>query len=711
MKTLLLLAAVAVFGAGIGLGQVQDTSGNGMLSGNYHFRHVAVLNLDENGNPSEIAATFGAIAFDGKGNYTVTATEVDNTVSNGAPQALNVKGTYAIGSNGAGYVANPLFPTDFNAYMYGAVAQGVFTGSSTEVGQEEVFLNDIFVAIPAGTSAPTNASFTASYQTGLIDFTNAGVTALKNALFELTPNGQGKFGTISLTGQASNQSASSLSQSVAGASYNFNSDGSATLTIPLPQGVSSANALFTGSKTIFQSADGNFILGWTANGYDLFFGVKALGVPGTNSMSAGLYFTAALENIPTCGGTDSYYGGTFGFGDTNGDAIIHQRVNIPGFTSLDFGSDDQIVLNSDGTTMPDASFGYEYIFGDAGNCQSGSSTFSCAQAFVAIGSNGYFSLIIGMHVPAFSGPGVYLSPVGVVNAASYQPITASLAPGELITLFGAGLAPATLTTQGGQPFPTTLGGVSATIDDLPCPIYYVSPTQMSIIVPYGVAANTTGLANIQVTNNNVASNVVQMYLTDALPGVFSQETTPILTTVDSNEPSIDGIGYAAALHANYTLITPSNPAQPGETILVYLTGLGLVTPTVNDGAIGPSSPLSQSDLNGAGNLGVFFNDPYSGSFGNQGTIAFAGLAPGFAGLYQLNVTIPDSGLGSGDDVYIAFLTDAADISQIQIPMASSFGSSLAKAARDGRQAASKEAVSRKWLIKAKRTQGAASLHR
>jgi len=384
-------------------------------------------------------------------------------------------------------------------------------------------------------------------------------------------------------------------------------------------------------------------------------------------------------------------------------------VNIPGILSLDFGSDDLIDLNSDGTTLPDYSFGYQYIFGDAGNCQNGSSTFSCAQAFVAIGSNGYFSLLIGLHVPPFSGAGVYLNPVGVVNAASFQPITASLAPGELITLFGTGLASTTLTSVGGQAFPLSLGGVSAAIDDLPCPIYYVSPTQMSIIVPYGVAANQTGLANIQVTNNNVKSNVVQMYLTDALPGVFSQETNPILTTVDADEPSIDGIGYAAALHANYSLITPSNPAQPGETILVYLTGLGTVTPTVTDGAIGPSGPLSQSDLNGAGNLGVFFNDYVNGSFGNQATIAFAGLAPGFAGLYQLNVTIPSSGLGSGDDVYLAFLTDAADINQIQIPMGSGVGTSFAKATRGGKRSGLNGVLARKWLINAKKSQRAAPL--
>jgi uncharacterized protein (TIGR03437 family) len=270
----------------------------------------------------------------------------------------------------------------------------------------------------------------------------------------------------------------------------------------------------------------------------------------------------------------------------------------------------------------------------------------------------------------------------VVNAASYEPDTASLAPGELITLFGSGLSSKTLTTQGGQVFPPALGGVSVTINGIACPIYYVSATQISVIVPYEVASNQSGLANIQVTNGTAKSNVVQLYLTDAAPGSFSQETTPLLAT-QAGQPSLDGIGYAAALHAaTGALVTPSNPAQAGEYISVFLTGLGPVSPAVSNGALGPSGPLSWSNLspppNGTGNLVVLFNDYYIGSLQNFGTIQFAGLAPGLAGLYQINVQVPASGLGSGDDVYIEFVTDAADVDQIQIPFGSSDGLATAQ---------------------------------
>ena len=102
-------------------------------------------------------ASSGTITFDGAGNYTVSGTSVDNTVSSGAAQPLNVSGTYAIGSNGAGFIANPLYPTEVNDYVYGAVSQGVFAGSSTESEEDGNILNDIFIAIPVG-AAPTNAS-------------------------------------------------------------------------------------------------------------------------------------------------------------------------------------------------------------------------------------------------------------------------------------------------------------------------------------------------------------------------------------------------------------------------------------------------------------------------------------------------------------------------------------------------------------------------
>ena len=625
-----------------------DSTGNGLLKGAFRFRQVAVRATDSNtGSPTQVTAAYGVINFDGGGNFTVTGTFIDNTVSRGAAQNLSATGTYVIGSNGTGYVANPLDPTNNANLIYGAAAQGLFAGSATEGT-----LNDVFVAILPGTTAPTNSSFNTAYWAGLLDFTNASDAAAKNALFKLSPNGQGGFGAIALTGQAANQSAASISQTVNGATYNFATDGTATLTIPTPSGVTAANALFTGTKTMFVSGDGSVVVGWTPAGYDIFFGVKALSSAASNNMFSGLYYSAALEDIAGAGGVDSYYGSVSA--DGAGNEILHERVSLPKFNPYDYVTDNATQFNPDGTTSGVDFNGYLYGFGNSG------------QTFVGVGSGGLYSLLIGVHSANFTPSGVYLYPTGVVNAASYAPITTSLAPGELLTLFGSNLAKSTLTTQGGQPFPTTLNGVQVMINGIAAPIYYVSSGQISAIVPYNISSASSFLVQIQVINNGTPSNTVTLYSTDAIPGVFTQ--------------SQNGLGFAAALHAaDGSLVSKDNPAKPGEYLEVFLTGLGTVTPPITDGALGPSSTLSYADVYNAKNLAVFFNDYANNMVFQQGTVNFAGLAPGLAGLYQVNVQVPNT-VGPSN-VYLELVTDFADVNLAQVPVATAANQAAAPRAR------------------------------
>ncbi|HEU5020635.1 MAG TPA: hypothetical protein VFT60_02045, partial [Bryobacteraceae bacterium] len=341
------LMAFLILGLASAAAQTQDSSQDSLLNGAYKFRHVAVQAVDSRYNPSEMTASFGSITFDGAGNYVITGTRVDSG-GGGATQALTVTGKYAIGSNGAGYIENPIYPNDDGAVIYGAVSQGVFTGSSTEVWTSSNVFNDIFVAIPAG-AATTNASFHTSYQVGLLDFPNASSDGVRNALFTLAPDGAGHLGDFVLGGQAANQSDANLNQPVTGGTYSFAGDGTGTLTIPLPTGVTADNALLTGTRTIYQSADGNFVLGWTDNGYDILFGVKDLTSPMNNSASQGLYFTSALEDWVSLYGVDSFYGSTNNVGDAAGHGIVHQRFNIPAAYSFDQGLDDETTVNADGS--------------------------------------------------------------------------------------------------------------------------------------------------------------------------------------------------------------------------------------------------------------------------------------------------------------------------------------------------------------------------
>jgi uncharacterized protein (TIGR03437 family) len=170
------------------------------------------------------------------------------------------------------------------------------------------------------------------------------------------------------------------------------------------------------------------------------------------------------------------------------------------------------------------------------------------------------------------------------------------------------------------PFPNNLAGVQVMINDVAAPIYYVSPTQISVVVPY--ITNPESVAQIQVINNGSNSNVVTQFTGETSVGAFT------------NNPE-GGIGYVAALHPDYSIVSTSNPAQIGETIAIFVAGMGPVNNQPADGTAASSTNLSTTT-----------NTPYiylTDSDGNQeqaGTPAYSGLAPGLAGLYQINFTMP-----------------------------------------------------------------------
>jgi uncharacterized protein (TIGR03437 family) len=173
----------------------------------------------------------------------------------------------------------------------------------------------------------------------------------------------------------------------------------------------------------------------------------------------------------------------------------------------------------------------------------------------------------------------------------------------------------------GAPLPLTLAGAQVTVNGKPAPLVFVSPGQISAVVPFSTTAK---YATFQVIHNGAASNPVTMYTNLLAPGVFAMGS--------------GGTGPAAMLHSDYSVVNEANPAVPGETVMVYVTGLGAVTPAVPDGAPAPAQPLSRAAAEKQ--MIVFIG-------GKPAAVSFAGLAPGFAGLYQINCKIPD-GVGPGD---------------------------------------------------------------
>jgi len=210
-------------------------------------------------------------------------------------------------------------------------------------------------------------------------------------------------------------------------------------------------------------------------------------------------------------------------------------------------------------------------------------------------------------------------PLALLNAASYD---STVAPGSIAALFGSGMTGQAAEAATVVPLPTTLAGLSVKINGITAPLFYASASQINLQVPSGVAAGT---ATVEVFNGGSSTPVSAgtVSVADAAPGVF---------TVDSS-----GRNQAAVLNADYSLnadfdrFPGSRPEVSGNYVVIYATGIGNTSPLVADGQAAPSSPFAVATSPTTVTMG-----------GVQGQVLFSGLAPGFVGLWQLNVYIPAS---------------------------------------------------------------------
>ncbi|HUS08772.1 MAG TPA: choice-of-anchor D domain-containing protein, partial [Bryobacteraceae bacterium] len=199
---------------------------------------------------------------------------------------------------------------------------------------------------------------------------------------------------------------------------------------------------------------------------------------------------------------------------------------------------------------------------------------------------------------------------GVANAASFQPI---LTRGSLATIAGADLAPLAMSaTQ--FPLPTTLAGVRVSINGIDAPLLYVSPVQINFQVPFEVPAD--GSAFLTVVTDGTTSLPVAVALNDNAPGIFTHLRTPT-----SRDPVI--------IHLDGQLVTPDRPGRPSEILIGFATGIGSLINAPATGAAAPVTPLASARVTPVITVG-----------GAPVEVLYAGLAPGYAGLLQLNFRLP-----------------------------------------------------------------------
>jgi len=614
--------------------QTFDTSGNSKLNGDFFVRQVITTNLNSSTSAiGQAISITGIMTFDGQGHYTFSGQKVDSTAGDSASPFSVAIGTYAVESNGMAQIQNML-DSSASATEFGGVT-GVGPVSIVASSTEGAY-NDVFVAIQVGSGA-TNSSLDGSYTVGFIDFLQHDASQVRDGYYTLTSTGNGSLGSVTINGAMANQNSTNVIQTFPGVTYSITSpNGAGTLTFPTA--ATPETALVSGQKTLYVSADGSILLGGDPNGFDLIMGIKSLSGSAANSMYQGTYYNAALENDASKladgdNSIDSFYGSTLALG-SQGATISHERLAYFNMAAYDYTTDGSFDFAADGT-YNDGMF--QYIMGLDG------------QAVLIVGTGTTYSMSVNLLAPSSQATSVFIDPLSIFNAASYGPITNSVAPGEFVTIFGLGMSSS---TQGAQtlPLPKTLGQTSVTVNGRSAALLYVSPTQINLLVPF---ATTESFATFQVNNNNALSNAVTVYTSPTAPGVFT------LTGL-SGVSYPGGIGPAAVTHLDYKLVTSTNPAVAGETLVLFLTGLGAVTPPVDDGAAGPSNPPSTA--NESTSIGVDIFD--SNGVDSTANVGFAGLAPFFAGVNQINFTVP-MGVASGE-AYVNVSTNEAYTSEAKL---------------------------------------------
>jgi uncharacterized protein (TIGR03437 family) len=230
--------------------------------------------------------------------------------------------------------------------------------------------------------------------------------------------------------------------------------------------------------------------------------------------------------------------------------------------------------------------------------------------------------LLGRTIP---GPAPQITANGVGNAATY---VAPLVRGELATIVGQNLSQTTASATT-LPLPTTMSGVQVTVNGILAPLYFISPGQINFQVPF--EAPTTGSVPVVVKLYGGTSAAQQVAMTEYAPAIYGYARTATV---------IDPI----VVHtATYALVSPDNPAAPGESLIIFATGAGTfdVAPPATGAAAG--SQLAQTKIT-----------PTVTVAGTQAQIQFSGLAPGFIGLLQINLALPQTLPSGTQQLILAF---------------------------------------------------------
>jgi uncharacterized protein (TIGR03437 family) len=173
----------------------------------------------------------------------------------------------------------------------------------------------------------------------------------------------------------------------------------------------------------------------------------------------------------------------------------------------------------------------------------------------------------------------------------------------------------------------------STVNGAPIPVLFLSPTQINAQLPVQV----TGAADIVLHTPAGASDILHVNISPVAPAVFQSGTAGPMTGI----PTV----FRAS---NQLLVTNSNPVHLNDRLTIYLTGMGATSPAVPAGSAAPSNQLARTVIPATVKLG-----------GMPLWVEFAGMAPGLAGVYQVNVLVPFKGIPTGFNVPLEIVQGGA----------------------------------------------------
>jgi uncharacterized protein (TIGR03437 family) len=216
---------------------------------------------------------------------------------------------------------------------------------------------------------------------------------------------------------------------------------------------------------------------------------------------------------------------------------------------------------------------------------------------------------------------------GVRDAAQAK---TTIAPGSYVALYGSGLCDVNACGTGAEEttatLPLSLYGVTVSFDaplanvSVPGELIYVSPGQVNVQVPWELQGLNSSVQMKVTLNEYEFGNVVTVPVADTAPSFF--ETIP-------------GTAVAALIAGSYTFVTPSSPVARGTKVQLYANGLGPVNNQPGSGSPAPSTKTANTKSTPTVTIG-----------GQSALVSYCGLAPGYPGLYEVDVTVP-TGISAG----------------------------------------------------------------